>query len=151
MSSEYTVATERVDARPLAVVRARMTIADLKSQFGALLGKVYKAGLKLDGQNVFVYSQCDGGLFDIQFGVGVDGKFDKRGDVEYSETPAGEVVCATHWGDYSLMRPAHEAIQTWMKANNRKFSGTSWEVYGHMAPDQDPANVRTDIYYLLAG
>jgi len=124
-----------------------MAIKDLKAQFGALLDKVYKSGLKLDGQNVFVYRQAPGGLFDIEFGVGVNERFDKRGDVEYSQVPAGEVVWTTHWGDY-VFAPAHAALQEWMRANKRTFSGTSWEVYGHMGPD--PAKVRTDIYYLLS-
>ena len=126
-----------------------MAIADLKGRFQALLGKVYASGLKLDGQNVFLYTQAGGKLFDIAFGVGVSGHFEQRGDVQYVETPAGEVVCATHWGDYALMRGAHDAVQAWINVNKRSFSGTSWEVYGHWC--DDPAKLRTDIYYLLGG
>jgi effector-binding domain-containing protein len=45
------------------------------------------------------------------------------------------------------MKPAHEAIHQWARENERRLTGTSWEVYGHWS--DDPAKLRTDIYYLI--
>jgi effector-binding domain-containing protein len=46
------------------------------------------------------------------------------------------------------MHPAHNAIHQWAKENNQPLAGPSWEIYGHWT--DDPAALRTDIYYLLA-
>jgi effector-binding domain-containing protein len=42
---------------------------------------------------------------------------------------------------------AYSAIQNWSKESGRQFAGPFWELYGHC--NDDPAKVRTDIYYLL--
>ena len=38
-------------------------------------------------------------------------------------------------------------IAAWCRANDRLRAGPSWEVYGHW--NADPAQLRTEIYYLL--
>jgi len=53
----------------------------------------------------------------------------------------------THHGDYGRLGEANAAILAWCDANNRKRAGPSWEVYGHW--HADPAELRTEVYYLL--
>ena len=64
-------------------------------------------------------------------------------------TPAGEVATTAHWGDYSQMHGAYAALERWCAANRRKVAGVTWEVYGDW--HDDPAQVRTDVYFLLQG
>ena len=52
-----------------------------------------------------------------------------------------------HFGDYAQMAPAYAALEQWWTRNGRRPAGVSWEVYGDW--DDDPAKVRTDIYFLL--
>jgi hypothetical protein len=52
-------------------------------------------------------------------------------------------------GDYARIGEANAAIIAWCRANDRLRAGPSWEVYGHWT--DDPAQLRTDIYYLLQG
>jgi effector-binding domain-containing protein len=97
------------------------------------------------GRNVVVYH---GGLDDIEIGVEVNSEIEEAGDVRRSRTPQGEVAAVTHWGDYSAMQPAYEALERWCQSSGRRSAGVSWEVYGHWA--EDPSERRTDIYRLLA-
>jgi effector-binding domain-containing protein len=62
-------------------------------------------------------------------------------------TPHGVAAMTTHSGDYSRLGDANDAILAWCRANDRRRAGPSWEVYGHW--HADPAQLRTDVYYLL--
>ena len=152
MKSDYTVTVARAAARPLAGVRARLPIGSVSRRFREFLDQVYAAkragAVELDGQNIFVYSGDANGEFDVIFGVGTKKPFARTGDVEYLATPAGDAASATHWGDYSGLGAAHNAITSWVNANGRALAGPRWEVYGHWS--DDPAKVRTDVFYLLA-
>jgi effector-binding domain-containing protein len=67
-----------------------------------------------------------------------------------SALPAGQVAMTVHWGPYSELGAAHRAVTDWYwcAAQGRQQMGTRWEVYGpHNA---NPANVWTEVYYLLA-
>jgi effector-binding domain-containing protein len=83
----------------------------------------------------------------IEAGVEILSAFDETELVRHSATPAGEAATTTHWGDYSQMRPAYQALEDWSRETGRTFAGVSWEVYGHWS--DDPAKLRTDIYFLL--
>ena len=128
-----------------------MPISEIPRRFADLLGEVYSAArggaLTLDGQNIFVYRNAAGGAVDVEFGVGTSGPFAPIGRVVPSATPSGEIATTTHWGDYSGLGGAHDAVVAWCKANARQLTGTSWEVYGHWS--DDPATRRTDVFYLL--
>jgi len=147
----YVVSRARAEPRRLAVVRERMAIRDVPSRFRLYLDQVYaaaKAGaVLLDGQNVFVYRTGPSNTAEIEFGVGARAPFTPVGRVENSETPSGDVATTTHWGDYALLGPAHQAVVDWCKAEGHTLAGISWEVYGHWS--DDPSKRRTDIYQLL--
>ena len=138
-------------ARPrgIAAVRARLTPDRIPREFARYLDQVYASGLPTDGQNIFVYRKTGepNHEIDVEFGVGVTSPFAPNGSVQYSELPVGEVATATHWGDYSRLGETHDAVIAWCRANNRKRTGTSWEIYGHWS--DDPEKVRTDVYWQL--
>ena len=95
------------------------------------------------GLNIVFYPEWDTtGEFDIECGVQVE----TGGN---SATPAGLVATTAHFGPYDRMGAAHEAIHQWVRENGRKIAGPSWEVYGHWS--DDPAKLRTDIFYVIAG
>jgi effector-binding domain-containing protein len=52
-----------------------------------------------------------------------------------------------HHGSYAGLGAVNAAIRAWCLANGRTYSGPSWEVYGHW--HEDPAQLRTEVYYLL--
>ena len=99
------------------------------------------------GHNVVVYQGASGGRLRLDAGVEVPDGFEPTDVVRPVSTPAGEVVTVTHWGDYSAMRPAYAALEDWCRVNQRRTTGTSWEVYGDWS--NDPSQVRTDIFFQL--
>ena len=136
----------------MAAVSARLPAAGIPAAFRKYLDEVYstarKNGIPIDGQNIFVYRTTESpNELDVEFGVGVTSRFSPDGSIVYAELPIGQVATATHWGDYARLGETHKAVIDWCKANNRKRTGTRWEIYGHWY--DDPAKIRTDVYWLL--
>lgn len=150
-SAGYEVVEMMVPARSVAGVRARVPRGRVGQEFGRYLDQVYaarKAGaVALDGQNIFIYRGGTPEFLDVEFCVGITAPFSGAGVVESLETPSGLVATTTHIGDYGALKSAHDAVHAWCRANDRVQAGPSWEIYGHWNPD--PAQCRTDIYYLL--
>lgn len=151
----YPVSVRSVGARPIAVVRARMASTEIPIRFVSYLDQVYAAArsgvIGVDGLNVFVYRDAaDGsGLLDIEFGVGATAPFPTTGNVVYSATPAGEVATTTHWGDYTALGGAYDALKSWCAEHGRRLAGPKWEVYDHWR--DEPTERRTDVFVLLEG
>lgn len=143
-----TVRIESVEATPLAAVRRTSSRGSLGRDIIAgfdTIWPILRAQGVVTGRNVVVYH---GGVEAIEIGVETAGPFEEAGDVRRSRTPAGNAIAVTHWGDYSAMQPAYEALDRWCESTGRRSAGVSWEVYGHWA--DDPSERRTDIYRLLA-
>src|ERR1700750_3139937 len=153
MASDVTprVVVEAARPRAIAAVHAQLAPKRIPAMFGTYLDQVYAAAragaVQVDGQNIFLYHCRADGEVDAEFGVGVAGPFAPTGAVRYVELPTGQVATATHVGDYSGLRATHDAILAWCRANGRRLTDHSWEIYGHFDPAVPP---RTDIYYLLA-
>ena len=64
-----------------------------------------------------------------------------------NRAPGGTAAMTSHHGAYSGLGDANAAILAWCRAQGRVRAGPSWEVYGHW--HADPAQLRTDVYYLL--
>jgi effector-binding domain-containing protein len=149
----YEVREAIVAPRPVAGVRAQVSRGRVGQEFGRYLDQVYAAAragvVALDGQNIFIYRGMADDQLTVDFCVGVTAPFSAAGAVMPLETPSGVAAMATHHGDYSQLGRANAAILEWCRANGRVRAGPSWEVYGHW--HDDPAQLRTDVYYLLQG
>jgi hypothetical protein len=139
---EYTVQTIEASARPIQIVRGQATMATLPANIRKLFDEFY-AGFKGKGGLNIVFYPGSGvcGEFEIACGV----QLESGGN---AVTPAGLVATTTYFGPYDRMGPAHEAIHHWARDSGYKLAGPSWEVYGHWS--DNPAELRTDIYYLVA-
>ena len=150
-SDGYDVSLQLVSPRAIAAVKVRVAPSRVSSVFRDALDQVYAAGrrgaVQLDGQNVFVYRRVADASdeIDVDFGVGTTAPFAREGSVEYTVVPGGHVATATHWGEYSALGAAHDAIIAWCRSRDLRLTGTRWEVYGHWQQDATP---RTDVYYL---
>jgi hypothetical protein len=140
---EYAVQAMQVAERSIQIVRGRTTMAALPANIRKLFDEFY-AGFKGKGGLNIVFYPGSGvaGEFEIQCGV----QLESGGN---AATPAGLVATTVYFGPYDRMAPAHEAIHRWARETGHKLAGASWEVYGHWS--DDPAQLRTDIYYLVAG
>ena len=143
-----------VEPRPTAVVAQTTTWAEFPTLWGSLLDEVYEfvrprpelaAG---DGderwQNVMLYKDQRP---DVEVGVLVSERFQAAGRVIPSALPAGEVVTATHRGDYAKLGATHDAVRAYAAAHGRTLAGPCWEIYGHAQPNPD--ETETEVFWLL--
>ena len=144
---EVTVA--EVEARPTAVVAARTTWQEFPMLWQELLDEVWAClragGIQRGCRNVMLY------LDDtprVEVGVELLVPCAFTGRVVASALPAGEVAMTVHHGSYARLGEAHQAIHDWSREQERKLAGPRWEVYGPHS--DDPAEVWTEVYYLLA-
>ncbi len=148
---QYDMVEVVMAARPVAGVRALVARGHVAQEFGRHLDQVYAAAragaVKLDGQNIFIYRSATADQLTVDFCVGVTAPFVPVGAVVSLETPSGTAAMTTHHGDYSGLGDANAAILAWCRAQGLVRAGPSWEVYGHW--HVDPAQRRTDVYYLL--
>jgi effector-binding domain-containing protein len=148
-SMEYQVRVENAEPRPIAVVRRRARPDQLAQVVPDSCGEVWQflraAQIPNTGLNLAVYLD---GAINLDCGVLVLGPFTAAGSVVCSATPAGRVATTAHFGPYHQLGDAHSAITQWCAARHHRLAGTNWEIYGHW--NDDPAQLRTDVYYLLA-
>ena len=139
---QYEVSVLNVPAQPIRVVRSRATRLNLPIQIRAAFDQFY-SNFKSHGElNIAFYPGSDiRGDFEICCGVQVE----SGGN---DQTPGGAVAITTHMGPYTALKGAHSAIHKWVRENGYTFAGPSWEVYGHWS--EDPAQLRTDVFYLLS-
>jgi effector-binding domain-containing protein len=145
---QYQVHVQQVQSQTTAVVRCRAKLDELATVVPQACGEVWafirSSGLPHPGRNLALYLD---GEINLECGVEVAQPFAGDGRVVCSRTPAGLVVTAAHWGPYNRLHEAHAAICRWCADNGHAKAAPNWEVYGHW--DDDPAKLRTDVYYLL--
>jgi effector-binding domain-containing protein len=145
------VQLQQLDGVPLAVIRRQARASELSRVVPECCGLVWnavRAQQAQAGRHVAIY--WDGSIR-LEVGVEIYEPFAEDGQVVRSATPAGAVAWTTHFGPYSGLGSAHEAIRQWCGANNHELAGPNWEIYGHWQSEwnTNPSQVRTDVYYLL--
>src|SRR5271167_3016336 len=112
------VQIQQLTGIPIAVIRRQAKASELSRLVPECCGLVWnevRAQQAKAGRNVAVY--WDGSIR-LEVGVELLGPFAAHGEVVLSATPAGAVASATHFGPYSGLGAAHDAIHQWCKANN---------------------------------
>jgi effector-binding domain-containing protein len=148
MPMAYEVQLVQVAPQLTAVVRTQAKAADLPTVVPQLCGEVWafaKAqALPRPGRHLAVYLDC---VMNVEVGVEVSQPFTGNGRVACSALPTGMAATTVHWGSYAKLGDAHDAVHDWAAKNGRALAGVSWELYGHWS--DDPAQVRTDVFWLL--
>jgi len=145
------IETRRVQPQPIAIVRRRARLDELKTVVPEACGTswnlVKQLGLK-GGRNVAVYLDADvSGVINLEVGQEVTAPFASTADLICSATPGGSIVTATHFGAYHRLGETHRALVKWAADNQRTLAGPNWEIYGHWTDDE--TQLRTDVFYLL--
>jgi effector-binding domain-containing protein len=149
----YEIEVKHVDPRPFAAVRFRATVAEMPQHigeaFGAVMAYLQRIGAPPDGPAVARYDIVAEGDFEVAAGFYVPSPIEGDGHVVPVELPAGDVARTTHIGPYEGLPQAYEAIEAWMKQNDRESAGsTMWEEY-LTGPETPPEQTRTEIYWPL--
>jgi effector-binding domain-containing protein len=149
--SSYAVQIGQIQCVPLAVIRRQVSAPELSRVVPECCGLVWnavKAQHAKGGRHVALYWDTS---IRLEVGVELLGPFEEQGEVVRSATPAGAVASTTHFGPYSGLGGAHDAVRDWCTRNDLRLAGPSWEIYGHWLPewDTDPSQIRTDVFYQL--
>jgi effector-binding domain-containing protein len=146
----YEVRVVDVVARPTAVVPLATTWGQFPSVWNELLDDVWACvragGIEHGCRNVMLYLDD---VPNVEVGVELSEPCPLTGRVIPSQLPAGRVATAVHYGAYSGLQSAHQAVLAWCAAAGRRVSRTRWEVYG--PHDADVSQIWTEIYWLLDG
>lgn len=146
MGHEVTLRT--MEARPTVVVPATTTWARFPSLWRELLDEVWACLRAADihhARNVMLYLDD---VPHVEVGVELSPACPLTGSVVASALPGGPVAMTTHRGPYAGLGAAHQAVKDWIAAHGHERAGPWWEVYGPHR--DDPAEVWTEVYYLLA-
>jgi effector-binding domain-containing protein len=145
---EYDVKLARAIECPTAVVAARTTWDEFPILWKTLLDDVWAflrdSGLRAGGHNVMLYKDD---VPNVEVGVQVTGTFTPCRRVVPSVLPGGTVATTVHRGPYGGLDGAHTAVRSWCAARGLRIAGPRWEVYGDWR--EDPAELETEVYYLL--
>jgi effector-binding domain-containing protein len=143
----HDVSIVEVETRKLAAVTASAPFDNLAptimASMDVLWGFIRSHNVTGVGHNVIKYDRT--GLKEVGVQVSEDVPGGTR--VIMSQTPAGRVATTVHWGSYDNLKDASQTIVDWCAANGHRLTGESWEVYGDWS--DDPAEVRTDVFFLL--
>jgi len=145
----YQVTMMDVEARPTAVVPATTTWQEFPTLWRKLSDEVWAclhAGGIYRGCRVIMLYWDD--VPHVEVGVELLVACPLTGRVIGSALPAGQAAMTVHWGPYSRLGEAHQAVIGWCAAQGKRKTGTRWEVYG--PHNDDPARVWTEVYWLLA-
>ena len=147
----YPIALAESTPIATAVIRSRVPAHELARFVPAACGEVWSfirsAGLPRPGRHTALY--LDDGF--VEVGAEVSEPFPGNERIRCSQLHGGLTVTTVHFGPYPGLKGAHEAIREWCASQGRRFSGVSWEIYGHWEEswNDDTSKIRTDVFYLL--
>jgi len=144
---------ELTDSKPIttAVIRSRVPAPELPRFVPAACGEVWSfvrsTALPRPGRHLALYFD-DGS---VEVGAEISEPFTGNERIHCSQLPGGAAATTVHFGPYGRLGEAHVAIREWCARHGHRFSGTSWEIYGHWEDswNNDPTKIRTDVFHLL--
>jgi len=145
----YHVELKTVAAQMIAAIRIRSAIEHLSRDIPPACGEVWEfvKANRIAGAGKLVAIYWDNEM-NLEVGVEVGQTLAGNDRVICSSLPAGLVAATVHWGPYSGLGAAHAAVQKWCKDHGHEPIRPCWELYGHWS--DDPSQLRTDVFYLLA-
>ena len=134
------------------MINVSCTKVDVAAKFGDAMGKLAKYAAKnhakMTGPPFAVYHHWQHDSFIFDACAPIDKKLKGEGDIKYSDMKGRKALKTDYHGSYMNMEPTYMSIEKWMKENNKKANGDSWEVYvTDPQKEKDTAQWLTEIYY----
>jgi effector-binding domain-containing protein len=147
--SEYNVVD--YEARPTAVLRGRVKLADLATFFAHSLPLVLDAietqGAVPGGEPFAYYRGMPNGSVDVEAGFPVVGAFAPIGRIVPGHLPGGRVVAGLHLGPYDSVGRTYARMSAWAIAHGLRPTQDMWEVYlTDPEREPDPLRWRTGLF-----
>jgi effector-binding domain-containing protein len=116
--------------------------------FGMISEAIAKQKLKPTGPPFSFYYNDSQTNWELDACIPVDKAGKAEGMIKPGEMKAGNAVVAHYFGAYEGTGAGHNAVQEFVKANNKKIIGPPWEVFiTDPMTEKDTAKWQTDIFY----
>lgn len=156
MSNTDNAAPEVVDAAEatVAVIRGVVAAAEITQffdrSFSALVAEVSNQGIAIVGPPFARYHGPPAETVDLEVGFPTARPVRPAGDIVPSTLPGGRLARAVHQGGYDQLGDAWGRLQEWIAQQGLMPSEDLWEVYvTEPRPDMDPADLRTELNWVL--
>lgn len=143
-----------VESQPTAVMAGVVPVEELAPfydrTFSTIPGVLESQGVSVTGPAFGRYNAPPGQVFDLEAGFPVSGEVQTEGDVRSSTLPGGRIARLVHVGSFDGLGESWGRLAAWIGERGFTPSGVFWEVYvTEPSPDMDPADLRTELNWLL--
>jgi effector-binding domain-containing protein len=136
----------------LATYKSTTDLKNISADIGASYGKIgeflKKNNLEIAGSVLAIYHSFSPEKIEMECAIPIAKEVKGEGEVNVMKMPAGNAVVAHYYGPYMGTELAHAEIEKFVKANNKKVTGSPWEVYvTDPGIEKDTAKWLTEVYY----
>lgn len=118
--------------------------------FGLLGSALAVQGATLTSAAFALYRGAPTDVADLEVGFVTPHEIEPSGEVVPGRLPAGTVARLVHSGSFDGLGEAWGRLGSWIGEQGRTPGPTMWEVYlTEPSPDMDPADLRTELNWLL--
>jgi effector-binding domain-containing protein len=156
-AEEGAIKTEEIAARVVIQTHGSAAWEDGYGKIGEALAKLRagaaKAGLKVEGRPLAVFTETDdaGFKFDAMLPVDAkaDAKLDLGADVSLAQSPSGKALKFQHRGAYDDIDTTYDAITAYLDEKGLEARNLFVEQYLNDAKDSSDIALEVDIYVFL--
>ena len=150
---QYNCELIQQDEQPVLSVRTRTSVQDLPQAIGKAYEKIMahmgELGEAPVGPPFVAYYNMDMQDLDIEVGFPVAVELTSKGDVQAAKIPARTAAACMHFGPYSAIEPAYNALGEWIKQSGYEATGISYEYYLNDPSSTPPEQLQTRIIFPL--
>ena len=144
----YTFEVEKLAPQKALVIRARVRQEELSGELARILPEVFQFALSeqagVAGMPFARYIVDGPEDLEIEAGVPVALAVKGNGRIVPIELTGGPTAITTHYGPYSGLPGAREAVRAWLRVKGKSAADPLWEEYiSDPADEPDPAKWET--------
>lgn len=137
-----------------AVIGDVVEVADLPvffdRSFTSLAEVISSQGVAIMGPAFALFHGPPGETADLEVGFVTDRPVAADGDVRAASLPGGRVARLVHIGGFDLLGSSWAQLRAWIDSQGLVAGRDLWEVYvTEPSPDMDPADLRTELNWLV--
>lgn len=138
-----------------AVIKGDVPAAEITDFFDTAFTRLPEflaaQGVLIAGPAFARYFSAPAETYDLEVGFATDRKIVSGDGIEASSLPDGRVARVVHEGGFDTLGESWIGLANWIVAQGLQEGPSSWEVYlTEPSPDMDPAELRTELNWLLA-
>ncbi|MES2838319.1 MAG: GyrI-like domain-containing protein [Bacteroidota bacterium] len=156
-TTESSVKVEVVDVATQAAytIKASVKMNEIANKIGEIYGKIIgllqKNKVEMVGPPFLITHKYTPEALEIEAGLPVAKLGKSSGEINAMEIKSCKTATAIHLGSYESTPATYQAIEEWIKQNNKQIIGSPWEVYiTDPGVEKDTAKWQTQIYFPIA-